>query len=171
MLQSLRLPHSVSIVSYDSSAIFAIVYSPSVKWVPEISNCTHIMSRVPDLSVGSVELSVYQAYQSAKCARISSVSVHNNRYNVWKLAVLADFQEFAVSKFGRKTKSRSDKMLSLRRFHCSLSCRIVNIHGNLYKYVTKNGIFSYILRDEYSRVSAPFGDGGDDHVRCGGGAD
>lgn len=30
-------------------------------------------------------------------------------------------------------------MLSLWRLHCSLSCRVVNIRGNLYKYATKNG--------------------------------
>lgn len=30
-------------------------------------------------------------------------------------------------------------MLSLWRLHCSPSCRVINIRGNLYKYATKNG--------------------------------
>jgi len=52
--------------------------------VSEISNYAHITSRVPDLSVRSVELSVCQAYQSVECVQMSSVSLHNGDSRVFK---------------------------------------------------------------------------------------
>lgn len=64
-------------------------------------------------------------------------------------------------------------MFLLRRLHCSLSCRVINIRINSYINMwQKSGRADrrlYILFDEHSRVSAPFGDSGDDHVGHGGG--